>query len=88
MRNISDFALFDYGIFLWVFIFLFLCHFYIIPIITIVNNKLIKDYEKKKKKNLLHKIRMQKEIEEEIEEELREEERRRVEERLKAFGKM
>lgn len=88
MRNISDFVPLDYAIFALVLVLLFWFYYFLIPTISIINNSLIKDYEKRKKKKLLHNIRMQKEIEEEIEWELREEEKRRVEERLRAFGKM
>lgn len=88
LKHIWDFNNFEYAILPTVIIVIFLFSLYIIPIVAIVNAKMLADYEKRKKRRLLQKIRMQKEIEEEIEEELKAEERRRVEERLKAFWRM
>lgn len=85
IRGVFEYSTIDLSMFAVLFVFVFITVFYIVPLAKIFQDYALKQREKKSKKTLLNKIRLQKQIEDEIDIELKEDERRQIEERKKAL---
>lgn len=84
-KSIFEYSPLEYAGLFWIMLVVWIAVYYIIPFVIIVQINALKEREKRNKKNLLNKIRLQKQIEDEIDEELKNDEKRQIEERKKAL---
>lgn len=85
-KNITEFSVIDYVILVLLIVFIIALVFYILPFISFLIQKHNKSIKSRNRKNLLLKIKTQKDIEDEIDKEMKAEEQEKLEARNKALN--